>query len=122
MTLTGLSGNQQYVIHTVSYYDTANVLLTGTASSGGGSTATSFTGEPMIDVTGKARDVLKRLRVRILINGGTNGGPDDNAVLPNSAIETQNLCKRIGAAPPTASYPQGSSYDTTTGASCGLSN
>ncbi|HVX56620.1 MAG TPA: pilus assembly PilX N-terminal domain-containing protein [Candidatus Saccharimonadales bacterium] len=81
-----------------------------------------FSGEPLIDVTGKARNVLKRLQARLLINGGVGGGPGPSyPALPNSAIEAQNLCKRIQAAPSTTDYPAGSSYDTGTSPACDLS-
>jgi hypothetical protein len=111
-------GGQKYVIHFVDFYDTSNILMTASKAGGG---STTFTGEPVIDVTGKARDVLKRLRVRVFINNGTSNTPDDNSVLPNGAVEAQNLCKRIQAAPPTADFPGGSSYDGLDG-SCNLSN
>lgn len=116
--LSGLGG-QQYVIHFVDFYDTSNILVTASKAGGGG---TTFTGEPIIDVTGKARDVLKRLRVRVFTNNGSGNTPDDNSILPNSALEAQNLCKRVQAAPSTTDFPQGSSYDTGTSTSCGLSN
>ncbi len=118
VTLNNLGG-QQYVIHFVDFYDTSNILITGTSTTG---STSSFSGEPVIDVTGKARDVLKRLRVRLFTNGGASNTPDDNAILPNGAVEAQNLCKRIQAAPPTADFPAGSTYDTGTSPSCDLSN
>ncbi len=116
VTLNGLSG-QQFVIHIVDFYDTSNLLITGDKAGGG---ATTFSGEPIIDVTGKARDVLKRLRVRVLVNNG-NSSSDDSSILPNGAVEAQNLCKRIQAAPPTADFPQGSTYDGLD-SSCNLTN
>jgi Tfp pilus assembly protein PilX len=117
VTLTGL-GNQAYVMHVLDYYDTSNILITATTPSG----AATFTGEPIIDVTGKAQDVLKRLQYRVFTNGG-NEGANDNAVLPNGALEAQNLCKRIKAAPPTADFPAGSTYDPPAGGlGCNLSD
>ena len=112
--LTGLGG-KHFVIHMVDFYNTSNVLI---CANGSPSTTTcptgssvTFQGEPMIDVTGKARDVLKRIRVRLFIHGSSDHLPDDNAILPNNALEAQNICKRIQAAPPTAYDPQGSTYD-----------
>ncbi len=116
VTLNGLGG-QSYLIHFVDFYDTSNIFVTGTTPSG----PAQFTGEPSIDVTGKARNVLKRLQGRLLTNGGNNG-PNDNAILPNGAVEAQNICKRILAAPPTTDFPAGSTYDTGTSSSCDLSN
>ena len=107
-TITGLGG-QNYVIRYTDFYDTSNLYIDGIVSTGG---AASFTGEPMIDVTGKARNVLKRLQARYFINGGNNGQPDDNDVQPNGAIEAKNLCKRIQAAPNTGAYVDiGSTYN-----------
>lgn len=117
VTINGLSG-QSFVIHFVDYYDTSNIYATGVTVSGA---PAQFSGEPLIDVTGKARNVLKRLQERLLLNGGNNG-PNDNAILPNGAIEAQNICKRIQAAPPTADYAQGSTYDTGISSTCNLSN
>lgn len=116
VTLNGLGG-RGYLIHFVDFYDTSNIFVTGTTPSG----AAQFSGEPLIDVTGKARNVLKRLQGRLLLNGGNNG-PNDNAILPNGAVEAQNICKRILAAPPTTDFPAGSTYDTGTSSSCDLSN
>lgn len=114
VTLNNLGG-KQYVLHFVDFYDASNIVITASKVGGG---STTFSGEPMIDVTGKARDVLKRLRVRVFLAGSQTG--DDNAILPNNAVEAQNLCKRVQAAPPTADFPQGSSYDGLDG-SCNLS-
>lgn len=111
-------GGQQYVIHFVDFYDTSNILITADKVGGG---TTTFTGEPVIDVTGKARDVLKRLRVRVFINNGNGNTPDDNSILPNNAVQAQNICKRIQAAPSTADFPAGSSYDGLD-SSCNLSS
>ena len=124
VTLTGLN-NQTYVLHVLDYYDTSNILITGTTQGGGGGGggAATFTGEPSIDVTGKAQGVLKRLQYRVFTHGGNGGGADDNAILPNGAIEAQNICKRIQAAPPTADFPQGSTYDPPSGGlGCSLSD
>jgi Tfp pilus assembly protein PilX len=113
--LTGLSG-QQFIMHVVDFYDTSSLVATSSSS-------VKFTGEPVIDVTGKARDVLKRLRVRVFISAaGGEAGPDNDAILPNNAIEAQNICKRIQAEPVTPDNSLGSNYDTATSASCDLSD
>lgn len=118
VTLNGLGGDN-YVIHFLDFYDTSNIYVNGKDTSGG---TTTFTGEPQIDATGKARGVLKRLQARLFINGGTSSGPNDNAILPNNAIEAQNLCKRIQAAPAVNEYVSiGSTYDDLSPA-CNLSN
>jgi hypothetical protein len=97
-------------LHYLDFYDSSNIFVTGNVS-GGGSPPAKFTGEPLIDVTGKARTVLKRLQARVLVNNGNNS-PNDNSILPNNALESQNLCKRIQAAPPANDYIAiGSTYD-----------
>ncbi len=124
VNLNNLGGNQ-FVLHFTDYYDSSNILMCANTATCPGSGGTTFSGEPVIDVTGKARDVLKRLRVRVLINNGQPGVPDDNAPLPNGAIEAQNLCKRIQAGPAVNEYAYGSTYDPPTGVPgsvCSLSN
>lgn len=126
VTITGL-GNKDYVLHYLDYYDTANIWIDGKVNPAS-PTQAQFTGEPMIDVTGKARNVLKRLQARLLYNNGTcpSGGgqqctPNDNDVLPGNSVEAQNLCKRIQAAPATNDYSSiGSTYDGLSGF-CNLS-
>ncbi len=66
VTLSGLN-DKTYVMHVLDYYDTSNIIVTATTQpppTGTGGPAT-FTGEPVIDVTGKAQDVLKRLQYRV---------------------------------------------------------
>lgn len=96
VTLTGL-GDTQYLVHTSSFYDNdpASIQWTGTDPS---NNPVDFTGEPMVDVTGKAKDVLKRIQVRFLTSGST-GGVSNDIQLPNNAIESQNICKRFGTEP-----------------------
>ncbi|MGH7194419.1 MAG: hypothetical protein ACREJM_12940, partial [Candidatus Saccharimonadales bacterium] len=120
VTLTGLGG-KAYVIHYIDYYDTANIWVDGKVSAGGSPAQAKFSGEPQIDVTGKARNVLKRLQARLLSNNGTGPTPNDNDILPGNSVEAQNLCKRIQAAPATNDYSSiGSTYDGLSGF-CNLS-
>lgn len=114
-------GNKNYVIHYIDFYDSSNIWIDGSVNSGGSNSPAQFSGEPMIDVTGKARNVLKRLQARLLVNNGGNN-PDDNTILPNYAVESQNLCKRIQAAPAVNDYSTiGSTYDGLS-SSCDLGN
>ena len=77
-----------YVVHFVDFYDPSNVTLTGTDGSG---SPVSFTGgQAVIDVTGKAKYVLKRLQVRIPLN---------SPAFPNYAIQAQDICKRMESMP-----------------------
>jgi hypothetical protein len=112
VTLTGLNGNM-YLIHFSSFYSNSppNLFITGTGSGDPtdtlpGSGPVNFTGEPQVDVTGKAKDVVKRVRARFLING-TTGGADDSNVLPGGSIEAQDLCKRLQTEPLNTTFNPG---------------
>ena len=104
-TITGLASNpyaiagEPYVINILDYYDESKTItFNGTDVNGH---PVSFFGQSQIDVTGKARYVLKRIQVVIQQN---NLPP-----LPPYAIEGQNICKRFNTYPaattPDASLP-----------------
>lgn len=96
------SNTEPYLIYFTGYYDTAAVRITATGTSPG---AVGFkNAQAVVDVTGKAQDVLKRIQVRV---------PFANAlpVLPGVAIEAQNICKRMQTAPTDPSTnPNGTNY------------
>lgn len=88
--ITGLGGTTgPYLIHFVNLYTESSVQITGEA---GGSPATFSGGQATVDVTGKAKNVLKRLQVRVPIKSG-------DADLSNYAIEAQDICKRMTTQP-----------------------
>jgi hypothetical protein len=84
-----------YLIHFIDYYDSSNVKINGQDSSG---KLIGFEGGQMVvDSTGRARDVLKRLQVHIpLTIDGTK---------PTEAIEGQSVCKRFTTNPGDAPTP-----------------
>lgn len=85
--------NTLYVLRLRSIYRTANVSIVAQLASGG--TPIEFKGaQAVIDVTGKANDVLRRINVRAPISELGNGVFPDYAVL---SVDT--LCKRFGVAP-----------------------
>ncbi|MFO0781876.1 MAG: pilus assembly PilX N-terminal domain-containing protein [Candidatus Saccharimonadales bacterium] len=93
----GASSDGPYLLRILSYYD-GSVVTIGTTADGFKNT------QALIDVTGKARNVLKRMQVHVPLNG-------DRYDLPNYALESKNICKRMGASPDQTSFfnPDGSS-------------
>lgn len=59
----------------------------------------------LVDVTGKAADVLKRLQVRVPL--GTNATQEEEFRFPELAIQADSICKRLQVLPPSS----GSSID-----------
>jgi hypothetical protein len=100
-------GSSQFLFHLVTYYDAkTNVRVTATDVNGNPVTVLD---QASIDVTGKARNVVKRIQVRVRTNP-TNGQAAPTPILPDYALEGQNICKRIWAAPVTSENPPGSQY------------
>lgn len=89
LNMPSLSAGTKYLVHFVNYYDPSNIKLTGVDATG--ATVKFLGGQATIDSTGKARDVLKRLQVRVPL------GNDSPSV--NYAIEAQNICKQFTADP-----------------------
>jgi hypothetical protein len=111
MTIRNLPGaGGPYLIHFLNFYDASNVDITGTTAAGA---ATFVGGQAQIDVTGKAQDVLKRLRVRVPLDSNTN--------FANYALEAQNVCKRLQTQPGATTFLNPDGSTATTGA-CALSN
>ncbi len=117
VTINGLPGvaGAPFLVHVYDYYDDSNVTIT--ANNG----ALDFVGgQAFIDVTGVAKDVLKRLQVSYPL---TNNG------LTNYALQADNICKRIETAPnetdPSGAAVGGTTYGPISGApadtgQCGL--
>lgn len=90
-TVTGLSGPGVYV-RVLPFYRTTS--LTVTAKNGVGSPIAFQNAQMVVDVTGRAQDVLKRLQVRVpLVNSGTD-------VHADYGIQTKNgICKNFKVGP-----------------------
>lgn len=90
ITITGLSADR-YFVRLNAIYGVADV----TVLANGGGAANSLQGaQAVIDATGKASDVVKRIQVRVPL-AGTDG-------IPGFALQTQNSqCKRYGTIPST---------------------
>jgi len=109
-TISGFSGTGPYLISFVNYYDDSNVIISGKTAAD--QAVRIVDGQKQIDATGKAKNVLKRLQVRI--------DPESNP--PLFTLEAQNICKRFGTAPATSDNPTGTSFDIGTSPACKLSD
>lgn len=89
LKVTGLSSNLYYMrVSTI--YNKASVL-TITPHNAAGSTVQLTNAQALVDVTGKAQDVLRRIQVRVPYNGATSSDQ-----LPLDAISsTDSICKRF---------------------------
>ncbi|MDB5170703.1 MAG: hypothetical protein JWO35_397 [Candidatus Saccharibacteria bacterium] len=92
VTITGLPapGTQPYAAHFVNYYDASDVRVTGKS---GGTPVKFSDGQAIIDVTGKAKDVLKRIQVRVGLDSLQPG------LEPDYALQVGSACKRISTQP-----------------------
>ena len=92
VNITGLNANEYYVV-IQPLYRTAKLSLTAYDSLSNKLTLPG--GQAKIDVTGKASDVLRRIQVRVPIDGGLSIG-DFDGLFPDSAISTtDDLCKLL---------------------------
>lgn len=97
INVASLNTTGPFLLHLTNHYDKSNIKVTGLDHLGA---AVKFQGgQAVIDSTGRARDVLKRLQVHVPI-------ADGNA-LPNYAIEAGNVCKRV------TTYPNASGAGST---------
>lgn len=110
LTITGLPAGlagQWYMLHIVDHYDPSNISITGADVAGN---AVKFIdGQAQIDVTGKAREVLKRIRVRVPIHPSYG--------VPKYTIESQSTCKRFTLDPRTTT-----TFDSSLNAACVINN
>lgn len=89
--LVGPGGAQsdKFYMRVSSSYKDVSLQVSGTTSAG--STATLTGAQALIDATGKAQDVLRRIQVRVPLTGSstTNQMPD------NALQSTDSICKRF---------------------------
>ncbi len=101
VTITGIPsgvGTPNYTIHLLNLYDASDIRITGKDVAG--DKVLFVGGQILVDSTGKAQDVLKRVQVRV---PGVN-----NPYLPNYTVEAQNVCKRQQTDPTQATSFDGS--------------
>jgi hypothetical protein len=94
VTISGIPATSDYLVHFVNIYTTSNITIKGLTTTGN---EVHFKGaQAIVDVTGKARNVLKRLQVRLPLTVK----PD----MPGYSIEGQNICKRLLTDPTGTSF------------------
>jgi len=87
LTVNGLTQGQYY-LRISSLYKDVSLQITGVSGTG---TAVSFQGaQALLDSTGKAQDVLRRIQVRVPLSGSSANGTSDYAIQSSEAI-----CKRF---------------------------
>jgi Tfp pilus assembly protein PilX len=97
--VSSLGSKGPFLLHLTNHYDKSNITVTGLDAAPTPAPIKFQGGQAVIDSTGRARDVLKRLQVHVPIADG-NG-------LPNYAIEAGDVCKRI------TTYPNSSGSGST---------
>jgi Tfp pilus assembly protein PilX/uncharacterized protein YegL len=86
-TVTNLGANTEFMLRISSLYHASNIAATAYQ----GSNALSIDGaQAVIDATGRAHDVLRRVQVRLPISAGSHGSAPAYAMYSNSSI-----CKRF---------------------------
>lgn len=104
VAISNLSGTpgESYAISILDYYDASTVSITN-ATDGTGPLDFSNS-QALIDATGQAKNVLKRIQVHVPLQ--------QPGVTPNYTVEAQNICKRFDTAPVIAgSNPGGTNFD-----------
>jgi Tfp pilus assembly protein PilX len=87
INITGLSGSSYYMRLRSLYQDVA-LQISGTDSAGN---AVRFqNAQALVDSTGKAQDVLRRIQVRVPLSGSSHNLLSDNAI-----TSTDPICKRF---------------------------
>lgn len=94
--ITGIPDSANgYLVRMIPHYDRSKIKIDEAENLSG--VKLEFTkGQAKIDVTGRARDVLKRVQVRAPINP-----PADT---PDYVVEAKNFCKRMTTEPGSTSY------------------
>lgn len=93
--ITGLAGTVgPYLVHVVTMYRSTSVLITGFDTA---NNPINFTGsQAIVDVTGKAWDVLKRLQVHVPLQNVNS--------LAKFGLEARDICKRQLVFPNSVAY------------------
>lgn len=87
MTITGLSANQYYM-RVTSLYKEVGLVITGTDSSG--NPILFKDAQAVIDATGKAQDVLRRVQVHVPLTTANSNQLSDYGL-----VSTDAICKRF---------------------------
>jgi Tfp pilus assembly protein PilX len=89
----------EYVVHFISLYDTSDVKISANGIVGGTSQQLQLqNSQAEIDVTARAQDVVKRIKVRVPINAAASSS------VPDYALQANNICKRMKTSPAGSSF------------------
>ncbi len=99
-SILGLLPAKEYMVHFVSLYDSSDVKVgaNGTPMGGTLSQLQLQNAQAEIDVTARAQDVVKRIRVRVPINAAASSS------VPDYALQANNICKRMKTSPAGSSF------------------
>jgi hypothetical protein len=101
--ITGILYNpgDSYLLHFLDLYDASNIYVNGNAVSS--SLPINFANsQDIVDVTGKAQNVLKRVQVRLT--------PIQPNQAPSNAIQATDICKHFATGPTSIYNPLGTSF------------
>lgn len=117
--ILGTTAGQYYLLHAFSYYGQA--ILSTSATDSGGVTEDFTHAQAIIDVTGQAKNVLKRLQAVVPLQCNSNSScvPGNTPRLPNFAVQGQDICKEFSTYGSNVSYPSDTVYSSLS-ASCKL--
>lgn len=108
VTITGLTTNSYYLRVSNIYQAAALQVAAYSSSAPSPSTQLSLVGaQVLIDATGKAQDVLRRVQIRIPVNSTAASSTFDSAIQT-----TQSLCKQFETSTTQASNPSSLNYYT----------
>lgn len=97
MKITGLSGTNTYYLRLKSIYTPHKVVI---SANGAGGRVEFSNSQAVIDATGKANDVIRRIQVRVPLNSNFN--------YPEFALETtDSICKQFQYSLPSENHPNG---------------
>lgn len=107
----GGSANEYYLIRLITFYDETNITIDG-AKTPGDINVNFVDGQAKIDVTGRARNVLKRMQVRVSLTGGTDSNCQIGCTIdqPEYSLEAQDICKRLATYPTNGANPALTQY------------
>lgn len=110
------SAGTSYMVHLTDLYDSGNIDLIGGVPGGGVGTYNFNNAQDVIDVTGKAQNVLKRIQVYL--------SPPELNQNPGFAIQTGNLCKHFQSDPSTSTFydAYGNNITGSSADACNLEN
>lgn len=94
VTVDLINNTPSYYLRIVSLYrDSRELTISGTIA--GGAAATFSGAQAVVDTTGQAQDLLRRIQVRVELNSAE----DPNTIPANALGSSSNICKRFSITP-----------------------